>query len=274
MSREKMTINRGGFWIPLLGSICCLLLVSCGKPELKVEKEKVSFPYKRIAKGDDNPGDYGPDDETVLNAIDGKYPPVPFSHFTHSSNADDGYGIDCLVCHHDAQTADDATTCTECHEPGDGADEALLGPDDNLRLEMKPQTITSTPFSHYTHASFQETGYRIGCHRCHHVAGDYSPCGTCHKELALPGDDGLTIPKLKRAFHMQCRDCHILSKNKKAPITCEGCHRPMKYIKSEDVLPLSRSYHVMCINCHQQVNDSAGKHAPVKCIGCHVPPTK
>ncbi len=257
------------FWI-----VSVFLAASCTKPDLQVEKEKVPFPYKPIAKGEEDPGDNGPGDETVLDAIDGIYPPVPFSHFTHSSNAEGGYGIDCLVCHHDADDPDDSTSCTECHEPGESLDKALLGPDDNLRLEMKNKTITPTPFSHYTHASFGADGYRIACNRCHHVEGNTGPCSECHKELALRSEDGKTIPKLKRSFHMQCRDCHIHSQNRRAPITCEGCHRPMKYTKTEEMLPLSRSYHRMCINCHQQVNDSAGKKAPVKCAGCHVPGQK
>ncbi|MBN2719016.1 MAG: cytochrome c3 family protein [Deltaproteobacteria bacterium] len=253
----------------------CMLFASCTKPDLVIEKDNAPMPYQRIAKGEENPADYGPDDDAVIDEIQGKYPAVPFSHFTHSSNADDGYGIGCLVCHHDVDKADDAgTPCGDCHEAGENRNNALNGPDDNLILSMKAKTITPTPFSHYSHASFDEGGYKISCDRCHHVKGDLSPCSECHRELAVRGADGQTVPRLKRAFHMQCRDCHILSKNKKAPVTCEGCHRPMTYVKSEDVLPLSRAYHVMCINCHQQVNAAAGKKAPIACAGCHVPKHK
>ena len=258
-----------GIFVTVTFSFC---LASCSKPDLVVEKQKTPFPYNPIAKGEENPGDLGPDDETVLNAIEGKFPSVPFSHFTHSSNGDGGYGIDCLVCHHDAESADDAgTPCGDCHEQGDGPNEALQGPDDNLIIEMTDKTITPTPFSHYSHASFDEGGYKIGCDRCHHVKGDLSACSKCHKQLAMRGEDGRTIPRLKRAFHMQCRNCHISSKNKNAPVTCKGCHRPMKYQKTDEKLPLSRAYHVMCIDCHQQVNAAAGKKAPVACAGCHVP---
>ena len=252
--------------------VCFLscLLVACSKPDLVIEKNQTPFPFKPIAKGEGDPADYGPDDETVLNAIDGTYAPVPFRHFTHSSNAESGYGIDCLVCHHDAETADDAgTPCVDCHDADVGNDDALLGPDNNMNLELDEQTITATPFSHYSHASFVEGGYKISCERCHHMQGDMSPCSKCHKKLALRGADGKTVPKIKRAFHLQCRDCHIKSQNKNAPVTCTGCHRPMVYTKTKDVLPLSRSYHVMCINCHRQVNANSYRTAPIACDGCH-----
>lgn len=244
-------------------------LSSCAKPELKVELEKGPFPYNRIdSQGEENPADYGPDDSTVLDAVDGKWAPVPFSHYTHASNAKDGYGIDCLYCHHDAKTADDSTGCKDCHEQGDGANPALLGPDDNVRIQLTQQTITPVLFSHFSHASMDKDGYKIGCDRCHHVEGDFSKCAKCHKDAATR-KNGKIVPKLKRAFHLSCKNCHVLSNNKNATTECKGCHSNMRRTPPKALVALSRAYHVQCINCHQLVNAATQKDAPVNCDRCH-----
>lgn len=265
-------------------SLCLVLLaIACSKPELKIEMEKIPYPFKKIAASEENPADYGPDDETVLDAIEGDMAPVPFSHFTHSSNAKDGYGIGCLECHHAADTPDDAMGCKDCHEQGESPEEALLGPDNNVRIELKNRTFTPVLFNHFAHASFEDDGYKIGCDRCHHVEGDHSPCADCHDEVAQRGKDGETIPKIKRALHLHCRNCHILSENPNAPTKCKGCHKLTRHERPKDMVALSRSYHVQCINCHQLVNAAnkrtatsrkSTKTAPVTCAACHIPAQK
>ncbi|MBN2341442.1 MAG: hypothetical protein JXX29_00460 [Deltaproteobacteria bacterium] len=259
-----------------IGAVSAALLVgACSKPELVIEKEKVPFPYKQIAAGEENPADNGPDDETVLDSIKGDMDPVPFSHYTHASNAKDGYKIGCKECHHAADTPDDAAGCKDCHEQGDELEEALLGPDNNVRIELEEhRTITPVLFNHYAHASFKDDGYKIGCERCHHIEGDHSPCSDCHEDVAQRTEDGKVIPKIKRALHLHCRNCHIMSKNDNAPTECKGCHKLTRHEKPQEMVALSRSYHVQCINCHQLVNASAQKQAPVKCDECHKPVKK
>ncbi len=53
------------------------------------------------------------------------------------------------------------------------------------------------------------------CLDCHHTGMDQPRCNSCH------GVDRL-IPRLKSAFHHQCRNCHIKNGG---PTDCNGCHK-------------------------------------------------
>jgi hypothetical protein len=152
--------------------LCILVLpwitaAGCSKKRPSIPETQKDFPYKKIAKSNENPADYGPDDETILNAIKGKMKGVAFSHFTHASNAENGYAIPCKACHHKAKNNDDATACIDCHKVASSADDpAHSGPCDNLMLFDKKEKQKPVLFNHYTHAS--SNGYKIPCTKCHH----------------------------------------------------------------------------------------------------------
>lgn len=66
------------------------------------------------------------------------------------------------------------------------------------------------------------------CARCHHeydekgkllegVASIDLRCSDCH-----PLEDGENSISLRRAYHMQCRDCHL--EEAAGPFTCSECH--------------------------------------------------
>ncbi|RJR42702.1 MAG: hypothetical protein C4576_15610 [Desulfobacteraceae bacterium] len=86
-------------------------------------------------------------------------------------------------------------------------------------------------FSHRKHAM----DYRVSCWDCHHEYKDgkniYSPweqtqqCSECHDPVKSKDK----IPSLQKAFHMNCRDCHLKmaeQKKKTGPYRkCFGCHK-------------------------------------------------
>lgn len=83
------------------------------------------------------------------------------------------------------------------------------------------------PLVSFTHDEHNEAAGIENCNTCHHVweDGELLPdqssigmeCSDCH--LSDPGD---THMDLIRAYHLQCRDCHM--EQKAGPITCSGCH--------------------------------------------------
>ncbi len=52
------------------------------------------------------------------------------------------------------------------------------------------------------------------CNDCHHTGLDTGACRDCH------GVDR-EVPRLKHAFHRQCRNCHIKDGG---PTGCDTCH--------------------------------------------------
>lgn len=53
------------------------------------------------------------------------------------------------------------------------------------------------------------------CTDCHHQGVEAGSCRNCH------GVDRL-IPRIKHAFHRQCRNCHI---KEAGPTECNECHK-------------------------------------------------
>ena len=53
-----------------------------------------------------------------------------------------------------------------------------------------------------------------GCTDCHHMGLEAGGCRGCH------GVDR-DVPRLKNAFHRQCRNCHIKNGG---PTECDTCH--------------------------------------------------
>ncbi len=234
------------------------------------------MPFARVPGGDADPADNGPDDSTVLEAMPGGYGKVKFSHFTHSSNGEKGYGVPCRDCHHATRAGEDpAEGCVGCHEVPGGDDPAHGGPDDVLVLvgdERHVDMIGPVPFNHFTHASAR--GYRLGCDRCHHT-GDKVACTDCHGEVAQTAGEGVVVPKAKRAFHLMCGRCHDAVKEQNpatvAPTACDTCHTTRGPRPMGGHLTLDRALHVMCIRCHEGVKQAKpDAKAPTRiCADCH-----
>jgi hypothetical protein len=242
-----------------------------------VQKAKGASPYEKISSQGADPAQNGPDDSTVLSAIPGPMGDVKFTHFTHASSSAKAFGIPCRRCHHKTEPDQDPSEgCISCHKaPGEAADPALMGPDDMLVLTGGRNKAAPVPFNHFTHAS--GAGYKIGCDKCHHTGGD-TACRDCHLSLATMDERGDTIPREKRAFHVQCKGCHkALKQNQpdtKAPTTCKECHRDREFETPEKDLALNRALHIQCIGCHIKLKEAGvGENAPSqKCGGCHARP--
>lgn len=77
----------------------------------------------------------------------------------------------------------------------------------------------------------EEHGERFECGRCHHEFDEYlnniddegRTCDSCHGK-----PDRADLIGLQKAFHGQCRACHmdfIERDGASGPVTCGGCHR-------------------------------------------------
>ncbi|MBW2459370.1 MAG: cytochrome c3 family protein, partial [Deltaproteobacteria bacterium] len=246
---------------------CQLLLVSAGlalalgcggDPPLPAPTPpaKAPLPYQRVAVGGTDRADNGPGDSTVMDAIKGTMGSVKFRHFTHSSNTEKGYGIPCAQCHHKTDAAKDpeeGCAGADCHAvPGEGADPAHGGAEDNLFLRRIQTEAAPVAFNHFTHAS--SDGYKLACSSCHHT-GDLVSCTTCHKELPTKGEKGVVIVKVKRAFHKICQDCHQSLRQTKpdspAPVACKDCHQDRIFETPVEGLTLNRALHLSCTHCHE-----------------------
>jgi predicted SprT family Zn-dependent metalloprotease len=79
----------------------------------------------------------------------------------------------------------------------------------------------------FVHDEHNETAQIEECNECHHVyedgrrledeSSEDMRCADCHE---LKGGDNLPLMK---AFHMNCKGCHI--EQKKGPVMCGDCHR-------------------------------------------------
>jgi mono/diheme cytochrome c family protein len=92
--------------------------------------------------------------------------------------------------------------------------------------------------------------------------------------VAQKGHDGKTVPKLKRAFHRQCQQCHhsLAAANPaaRAPTSCKSCHTGEVLPRRPGPLPRARAFHLSCITCHQK--DRLARptsRGPIFCDGCH-----
>jgi hypothetical protein len=88
----------------------------------------------------------------------------------------------------------------------------------------KPQRPSAT-FFHDAHNEAAELDDCVECHHLYDDAGVKSEdessedqsCGDCHGET----DDG-TKPGLMKAYHLNCKGCHLAEK--KGPVLCAECH--------------------------------------------------
>jgi len=92
---------------------------------------------------------------------------------------------------------------------------------------FQPRTRGPVYFRHSTH---EAAG--VSCTACHHdyVSGrnrwrpglPVEKCQTCHREEPQAGK-----LDLKNAFHRQCKDCHLKSRQRgrmAGPVKCQECH--------------------------------------------------
>jgi hypothetical protein len=88
---------------------------------------------------------------------------------------------------------------------------------------LNPQRAPSV----FNHEQHNETAEIEDCNECHHVyedgkrledeSSEDQMCSECH-EL----DASENMPGLRKAFHTNCKGCHI--SQKKGPIMCGECH--------------------------------------------------
>ena len=264
LKRLTLTILLG------CGILCC-----SEETAEKGTEESSKMPYARILGAEENPADNGPGDDTELDRVKGTMGSVKFLHFKHASNKEDGFGIPCKTCHHNVQSDDDSSSCSECHKPPSDTDLAHAGAEDNLLLrdeELNLRGVSHVSFNHFTHASAK--GLNIPCANCHHKDDNLSRCKKCHGKSSVMVK-GKVVPKLKRAFHLQCKNCHNAHRksndDSKAPIRCSECHKKGKVDRLEGDLSLERAYHLSCIGCHQQVVAAKPEaKCPTRtCSDCH-----
>lgn len=88
----------------------------------------------------------------------------------------------------------------------------------------RPVRVSSV-FEHDVH---NETAGLDDCSVCHHLyedgklvedeSSEDQACAECH-----PADGSGSNPSLRRAFHLNCKRCHL--RNGAGPIMCAQCHR-------------------------------------------------
>ncbi len=84
---------------------------------------------------------------------------------------------------------------------------------DVITLKSKKGDVT---FTHSKHMAAKG----VTCTTCHHTYKEGDTVKSCH---ACHGVDE-NAPKVMKAFHKQCRDCHKKAEGKKAPTKCKECH--------------------------------------------------
>jgi len=79
----------------------------------------------------------------------------------------------------------------------------------------------------FPHDEHNENAAIEECNECHHIyengakledeSSEDQLCSDCHSE-----DGSGDRPRLTKAFHLNCKGCHL--QNKKGPIMCGECH--------------------------------------------------
>ena len=79
----------------------------------------------------------------------------------------------------------------------------------------------------FRHDEHNEKAEIEDCNECHHVyedgqkledeSSEDQSCSECHDEKASD-----SIPGLRKAFHMNCKGCHLAQE--KGPVMCGTCH--------------------------------------------------
>lgn len=92
--------------------------------------------------------------------------------------------------------------------------------DDGFQKRQRPPVV----FKHDFH---NETAEIEACNECHHLyengqkleddSSEDQLCSDCHSD-----NSSETKPRLKKAFHLNCKRCHL--EQKKGPIMCGSCH--------------------------------------------------
>lgn len=92
-------------------------------------------------------------------------------------------------------------------------------------------------FSHRIHAQMSQMAG--GCESCHHfnTVGAIQKCESCH-ELEVKRDDYIK-PSLKRAYHLQCMNCH---REWSHETDCNSCHTLKKNIKDANKDNVKKKY--------------------------------
>ena len=88
-------------------------------------------------------------------------------------------------------------------------------------------TQKQRPPAIFRHDEHNEKAQIEDCNECHHIyenrvkledeSSEDQSCADCHDEASAD-----KTPGLKKAFHMNCKGCHLSSKQ--GPVMCGQCH--------------------------------------------------
>jgi class III cytochrome C family protein len=100
--------------------------------------------------------------------------------------------------------------------------------DDMVAVDNSVFSKPQRPPAVFVHDTHNETANLDECSTCHHIfedgelledeSSEDQSCSDCHEEKAMGQS-----PSLRRAFHLQCKGCHMTQKA--GPVMCAECHR-------------------------------------------------
>ena len=192
---------------------------------------------------------------------------VVFNHGAHAEKL----GIDCLTCHHDAPTPEQAgVSCKSCH--GLEFDASFKG----HSYTMDPSTCATCHHMTLSHKKWGHSRhtkeFKLECTSCHHgpqIEARPQNCANCHDRNTDMGP----ILSLKNAVHTRCASCHTKSFEPDDMKSCARCHTlaASRDIQGQGKIPQSAL--VPCSSCHDaepsRLVPSAMSAYHGLCIGCH-----
>jgi predicted CXXCH cytochrome family protein len=102
-----------------------------------------------------------------------------------------------------------------------------LSQEDMTSIDAEGFQKRQRPAAVFKHDEHNATAEIEACNECHHVyengaklddeSSEDRPCSECHREYSATNQPGL-----KKAFHLNCRGCHL--EKKKGPVMCGQCH--------------------------------------------------
>ncbi|MCP4604029.1 MAG: cytochrome c3 family protein [Proteobacteria bacterium] len=179
-----------------------------------------------------------------------------------------------------------------------GDDPGERGPDDSTVLNTIETKSGEVPFTHFTHASNSEKGYKIPCRKCHHATpkgeDPLETCSDCHEPFKKgsdaahlgPDDNLLLSGKNKTVKHVpfnhfthasnagykiKCDKCHHKA-GQSGYGACTSCHGEIAKVDNEgEVIPKAkRAFHLQCKGCHESLKKRRPESpAPIDCKACH-----
>ena len=103
------------------------------------------------------------------------------------------------------------------------------GQEDMVSVDNSSFSASRRPPATFYHDEHNEDAGLEDCSRCHHLfdedgnkledeSSEDQSCAECH---GMADEKGR--PSLRKAFHLNCKGCHL--ELRQGPATCGGCHR-------------------------------------------------